>query len=219
MVQKECASMTDTTHHSFIQSINAWLLHLADGTMDRLYGARKRAIYSRLPGTIVEIGPGAGANFRYYRRGIRVIAIEPNVSMHSRLRDKARRRGLNLDIRSIRGEQIDLPSQSVSAVVGTLVLCTVEDPGKVVSEIHRILKPSGRYIFLEHVAAMPRTRLRSLQERLQRVWRRLADGCRLNRESHLVIAGAGFAEVNMDCFTLRSRWLPFAPHIFGEAVK
>ena len=108
-----------------------------------------------------------------------------------------------------------MPDRSVSAVVGTLVLCTVDDPGKVVSEIYRILKPSGRYLFLEHVAAMPRTRLRSLQEKLQLVWRRFADGCRLNRESHLVIATAGFAEVNMDCFTLRSQWLPFAPHIFG----
>lgn len=211
--------MGDTVYHNTVPSLNAWLLHIADGLMHRIYGTRKRSIYRKLPGTVVEIGPGAGANFRYYKRGTRVIAFEPNVSMHPRLRKKARRRGLDLVIKSARGEQIDLPDRSVSAVVATLVLCTVDDPGTVVSEIYRILKPSGRYLFLEHVAAMPRTRLRSLQEKLQLVWRRLADGCRLNRESHLVIATAGFAEVNMDCFTLRSQWLPFAPHIFGVAVK
>ena len=61
---------------------------------------RKRSIYRKLPGTVVEIGPGAGANFRYYKRGTRVIAVEPNVSMHPRLRKKARRRGLDLVIKS-----------------------------------------------------------------------------------------------------------------------
>ena len=143
--------MGDTVHHNTIPSLNAWLLHIADGLMHRIYGTRKRSIYRKLPGTVVEIGPGAGANFRYYKRGTRVIAVEPNVSMHPRLRKKARRRGLDLVIKSVRGEQIDLPDRSVSAVVGTLVLCTVDDPGKVVSEIYRILKPSGRYLFLEHV--------------------------------------------------------------------
>ncbi len=211
--------MRNTKHPIAIPSLNAWLLHLADGLMDRLYGPRKRTIYRRLPGTVVEIGPGAGANFRYYKRGTRVIAIEPNVSMHPLLRAKARRRGLDLVLKAVKGEQIDLPDRSVSAVVGTLVLCSVDDPRRVVSEIYRILKPSGRYLFLEHVAALPRTRLRNLQEKLAMGWGRIADGCRLNRESHRFIATAGFAEVDMDCFSLRSQWLPFAPHIFGVAVK
>ena len=209
----------ETRRRRLIGSINAWLLHLADRSMDRLYGVRKRSIYRKLPDTVVEIGPGAGANFRYFNRGTRVIAIEPNTSMHARLKERARRRGIDLTIKSARGEQIDLPDQCVSAVVGTLILCSVDDPAMVVSEIHRILKPSGRYLFLEHVAAMPHTRLSKLQEKLRYAWRRLADGCQLNRDSHQVIANAGFSKVDMDCFTLRSQWLPFAPHIFGVAIK
>jgi SAM-dependent methyltransferase len=211
--------MTHTKNHKPTPSLNAWLLHLADGFMDRIYGIRKRRIYRELPSTVVEIGPGAGANFRYYRRGTHVIAVEPNVSMHPRLRAAARRKGLDLEIKSAKGEKIDLPDKSVLAVVGTLVLCTVDDPSQVVSEVLRILKPSGRYLFLEHVAALPRTRLRSIQELLFNLWLRLTDGCHLNRESHRIIAAAGFKDVEMDCFTLRSQWLPFAPHIFGVAVK
>jgi SAM-dependent methyltransferase len=208
-----------STCHDARGAFNAWLLHAADGTMDRIYGTRKRKIYGVLPGTVVEIGPGAGANLRYYAPRTRVIAIEPNPAMHPRLAARARRRHIDLQIRPVRGEAIDLPDSHAAAVVGTLVLCTVEDPQRVVSEIRRILKPGGRYIFLEHVAAIPGTRLRGLQERLLRAWRWLFEGCHLNRETQHVINGAGFSSVDMDCFVMQTRWLPFAPHIFGVAVK
>ena len=186
--------------------------------MDRIYGARKRAVYGRLPDTVAEIGPGAGANFRYYAPGTRVIAVEPNAAMHSRLRARARQRGIDLEIRCVRGEAVDLPDASIAAV-GTLVLCTVDNPQQVVSEIRRILISGGRYIFLEHVAAVSGTRLRGLQNVLLRPWRWLFDGCHLNRETQHVIQAAGFASVDMDCFVMDKPWLPFAPHIFGVAVK
>jgi hypothetical protein len=66
---------------------------------------------------------------------------------------------------------------------------------------------------------VPGTRLRGLQHRLRAVWRWLFDGCHLNRDTHLAIHRAGFTAVDMDCFTLRSPWLPFAPHIFGQALN
>lgn len=206
-------------HHHVGDTLNAWLLHAVDRVMDRIYGSRKRGIYGELPGSVVEIGPGAGANFRYYAPGTTVIAIEPNPAMHPYLHAKARRRHLDLRVKTIKGESIDLPDQSMSAVVGTLVLCTVDAPQQVVSEIQRILKPGGRYIFLEHVAATPGTRLRGVQEYLLRAWQRLFDGCHLNRETQQVILAAGFTKVDIDCFVMQTRWLPFSPHIFGVAYK
>ncbi|MCJ8501868.1 class I SAM-dependent methyltransferase [Desulfatitalea alkaliphila] len=201
------------------EGLNGWLLYRMEGVMDRIYGARKRAVYGGLPGTVVEIGAGAGANFRYYAPGTRVIAIEPNRAMHPYLWAAARRRGIDLEIRSIPGEASDLPDNSVAAVVGTLVLCTVADPQQVVARIQRMLAPGGRYIFLEHVAALPGTPLRGLQEWMQRGWRWCFDGCHLNRDTQHIIQAAGFARVDMDCFVMRSRWMPFAPHIFGVAEK
>jgi SAM-dependent methyltransferase len=201
------------------QSLNAGIFHLADGVMDRLYGAHKRAIYGELPSTVVEIGPGAGANLRYFAPHSKVIAIEPNPAMHTHLKARARRRQIDLEIKSLRGEKIDLPDHSVSAVVGTLVLCSVENPQQVVAEVRRILEPGGRYLFVEHVAALPDTRLRGMQEQLLWMWRWFFEGCHLNRETHQVIRRAGFSKVDMDCFMIRSNWLPMAPHIFGEAVN
>lgn len=201
------------------EGLNGWLLYRVEGVMDRVYGARKRAVYGGLPDTVVEIGAGAGANFRYFAPGTRVIAFEPNRAMHPHLRAAARRRSITLEIRAIPGEAADLPDNSVAAVVGTLVLCTVADPQRVVARIRRILAPGGRYIFLEHVAALPGTPLRGLQEWMQRGWRWCFDGCHLNRDTQNVIQAAGFARVDMDCFVMQSRWLPFAPHIFGVAEK
>lgn len=201
------------------EGLNGWLLYRVEGVMDRVYGARKQAVYGGLPDTVVEIGAGAGANFRYFAPGTRVIAFEPNRAMHPHLQAAARRRGIDLEIRAIPGEAADLPENSVAAVVGTLVLCTVADPQRVVARIRRMLAPGGRYIFLEHVAALPGTPLRGLQEWMQRGWRWCFDGCHLNRDTQNVIQAAGFARVDMDCFVMQSRWLPFAPHIFGVAEK
>jgi len=57
--------------------------------MHRKYGPRKRAIFGRLPASVVEIGSGPGANLRYYPPGTRITAIEPNAAMHAPLRANA----------------------------------------------------------------------------------------------------------------------------------
>ena len=73
--------------------LNASLLNRVEGYMDRLYGEMKYSIFKNLPREVVEIGPGPGANLRYYPKGTTVIAIEPNMMMHPALKENARRRG------------------------------------------------------------------------------------------------------------------------------
>lgn len=200
-------------------SFNAFLLECLESYMDRVYGGRKRVIFAQLPLQIVEIGPGTGANFLYYRRGTKVTAVEPNPSMHPHLSAKAHRCGIELDIHTVPGEELDLAAESTEAVVGTLVLCSVENPSRVVAEVRRILKPGGRYVFLEHVAAPKGSHLRSLQDLLHEAWHWLFDGCNLNRDTHSILLDSGFSAVDMDCFMLRPAWVPVTPHIFGLAVK
>jgi len=198
---------------------NAGLLKRAEGLLDSKYGRLKRKLFYGLPRRVVEIGPGAGANMRYYRPGTRLTAVEPNLRMHSHLRSTARCHGIELEIRTVRGEAMDLATESVQALVGTLVLCTVDDPGKVLAEIRRILAPGGRYYFLEHVAAPAHSGLYRVQKLLNPPWRWLAEGCNLNRPTHQLLAAAAFTSLAMDCFSLGGRWLPVAPHIYGTATK
>ena len=204
---------------SYRGSFNAWLLHFLETHMDRIYGDRKRKVFRGLPAQVVEIGPGTGANLRYYSEGTMVIAIEPNPMMYPRLRANADRYGIELEIRGIKGEEMDLAAGSVEAVVGTLVLCTVDDPKRVVSEVHRILKPGGRYIFLEHVAAPQGSTLSSFQNLLHKPWHWLSGGCNLNRNTHSILWAAGFSSIDMNCFMLKPGFVPITAHIFGMAIR
>lgn len=205
--------------HTARNRMNAWLLEGAEAYMHRKYGPHKRALFDRLPRTIAEIGPGTGANLRYYPPGTKLTAIEPNSAMHPGLQAKAARWGIDLTIRGLRGEALDLPDESVATVVGTLLLCSVDHPRRVVAEIKRILKPGGRFLFLEHVAALSRTPLNHFQRLLSKPWQWLFGGCRLNRETHGVLNQAGFTTLDMDCFRLSTPAVMVRPHIFGVAVK
>jgi SAM-dependent methyltransferase len=210
------------THSWFTHTKNglyAWALDRMEGMMHRAYGPMKRRIFKDLRGTVVEVGAGAGANMRYYSPDARIIAVEPNLSTHRRLRQNAAKYGLHLTVRGLKGEAMDLPSASADAVVGTLVLCSVDDPRQVVREVLRILKPGGRYIFFEHVAAVPGTPLRGVQDAINRPWGWLFDGCHLNRNTHEILLNAGFSKMDMDCFMLDIPLAPFMPHVFGEAVR
>jgi len=211
--------MATTHHHTAQHRLQAWLLDQAEAYMHRKYGARKRTIFKHLPRSVVEIGTGPGANLRYYPPGTALTAIEPNPAMHAPLRANAARWHIDLTIRGIKGESLDLPSDSVDAVVGTLVLCSVSDPRQVVAEIMRILKPGGRFFFLEHIAALNGTHLNRLQMLLARPWRWAFDGCHLHRDTHIVLKQAGFEALDMDCFMLSSPAVMIMPHIFGVAIK
>jgi SAM-dependent methyltransferase len=197
--------------------INGWALAAIDPWMHRIYGDRKRSLLSDPPDTIVEIGPGAGANFRYYPSGTRVIAIEPNEAQHARLRARAAEAGLEIELHGTRAEEMPLPDDSADLVVSTLVLCSVSDPNRVMSEVRRILRPEGRFVFIEHVAAPQESRLARVQKMLVRPWSFLFDGCHLDRRSGALVARSGFGETAIRSFRLRPRWLPVSPHVAGVA--
>jgi ubiquinone/menaquinone biosynthesis C-methylase UbiE len=199
--------------------LNAWLLASSDETTHRQYGRRKRELFADLPSALVEIGPGAGANFRYYPPGTRVIAFEPNPALHDRLRQAAADRGIELDLRAGSAEALDLPDASVEAVVATLVLCTVPDPRRVVAEARRVLRPGGRFLFIEHVAAPAGSALRALQRIVRSPWRWLSEGCCVDRDTAALLAAAGFTALHVEPFQVPTPLLPVRPHIVGEAVR
>ena len=200
----------------------AWLLAHGGGTDRRLYGARKRQLLAGLSGTVVEIGAGAGPNAEYLgaeagASGVRWIAVEPNVHFHPRLREAAGARGLDLEIVGGVAERLPLADASADAVVSTLVLCSVDSVAGVLAEVQRVLKPGGRFVFIEHVAAPESSALGRWQRRLRRPWGALADGCRPDQDTLAMIERAGFARVDAERFRLRAGLV--APHIAGVAVR
>ena len=204
--------------HPMRGRFNAWFFTAFDSYINWLVRDQKRTVFSGLPAELVEVGPGVGANFRYLPRGCRLIAIEPNPYMHGVLQRRAARCGIDVEIRSVAGDAIDLDDQSVDAVISSLLLCTVADPGRVVSEIRRILRPGGRYAFLEHAVAPAGTLLRGIQRAVRRPWAWVFEGCSCERDLAAVIRAAGFASVEIDQYRLRSPFVPASTQIAGTAT-
>ena len=199
--------------------LNAVFFRLVDRYVHRLLGPRKAALFAGLPDEVVELGPGTGANLRYYRRGTRLVAIEPNPHMHSALVRAATRRGVDLDIRAVGAEDTGLPSGSVDAIVCTLVLCTVPDPAAALAEARRILRPGGRLVLIEHVAAPAGTVLAGLQQLLRRGWQWAFEGCDLCRPTGALLTAAGFADVDLEHYRMRSLFVPVNEQVAGVATE
>ncbi len=197
--------------------LNAATLRLTERYAHRLIGDRKRELFAGLPGTVVEVGPGTGANFRYYRPGTHVIAVEPNPHMHAALQASAARHGLTVELRPEGAERIGLPDGAAEAVVSTLVLCTVPDQDATVAEILRVLRPGGRLIFIEHVTHDGPYGL--AQRVVARPWRWFFEGCDVRRDTERTLRTAGFTDVTVSRYRMKSLFVPINPQIAGMAIR
>ena len=167
-------------------------------------------IVGEAAGRVLEIGAGTGASFPYYRAAERVVATEPDPFMLSRARKRARAVDREIALIQCLVEALPFADASFETVVCTLVLCTVEDQGRSLSEIRRVLEPGGRLRFIEHVR-FDDARGR-VQDAVAPVWRHVAAGCHPNRRTAETIQSAGFQIVELqECVT------PLMPLIIGVA--
>jgi len=202
-----------------LDECNVAALRLLDRHFDGHYRRIKRELFAELPTSILELGPGTGANFRYYPRGSHVVAVEPNRLAHHVLRREARRRGLTIDIIACEAEALPQETASIGVVVGTLLLCSVRDPGAVLREVCRVLRPGGRFLAVEHVAAPPASAAHAWQRRLAGVWRSLFNGCDLCRETEHWLRRADFADVGIEHFTLATPIFPIRSQIVARCTR
>ncbi|HEU4989741.1 MAG TPA: class I SAM-dependent methyltransferase [Gemmatimonadaceae bacterium] len=198
---------------------NAWGLAALDGYLHRKFAARKQRLLHDLPPAAVELGSGSGTNFRYLPRGLRLVAVEPNVQAHGLLKRRAERYGLVLELHAEFAEHLALPSDSVEFVFCSLVLCSVRDPSAVIAEVRRVLKPGGRFVCLEHVAAEPHSRLARWQRLVRRPWHWAFDGCDVCRDTGALLRAGGFSRVDVTPFTLQTFAWPIRPIIEAVCVK
>lgn len=207
------------SNNSIRGPINSWMFKVLSGYMDYLFGKSKKALFANHPETVVEIGSGAGANMRYLRKGTKLIAIEPNVHMHTNLQKSADLYGIHLEIKSLIGEAIDLPDSSCDFVISTLVLCTVESPVQCINQIRRILKPSGVFAFVEHVKARDNSLLSFIQNLIHKPWHWFFEGCHTNRDTQYLLETSGFRHLEIQRHSVYSPFVPIIPQIHGRAIK
>ncbi|MFC3038730.1 class I SAM-dependent methyltransferase [Virgibacillus xinjiangensis] len=148
-------------------------------------GKLRSKLLSGRTGTILEVGSGTGLNFPYYDRADTVIAVEPDDTM--REKSLARVEEANVPIQLLKADAEHLPFEdnTFDVVAATLVFCTIPKPDKALQEIGRVCKPGAPILFLEHVKV--EGHLGYLQDWLTPVWKKLCDGCHLNRDTYTMV--------------------------------
>ena len=149
----------------------------------------RREMLAEASGRTLELGAGTGANVELYPEAVtELVLTEPDRFMAEKLRAKHPDR----EVVEAPAERLPFEDESFDTAVLTLVLCTVPDPQAALAEIARVLKPGGRFLFIEHVRADDE-RLARWQDRLHRPWYLFGDGCHCNRDTLATIESSPLA--------------------------
>ena len=154
--------------------------------------AERGKLVPRATGAVLEVGVGSGLNLALYAPTVeRVYGLDPSPELQRMARCRAERAGVPARFLIASAEAVPLPDRSVDTVVSTWTLCSIPDPARALAEIRRVLRPGGRFIFIEH-GRSPDAPVLAWQERLNPIWQRVAGGCHLNRSIDLLVVASGF---------------------------
>lgn len=169
------------------------LPHLVDRACGspELHRWRER-VAEGLSGTVVEIGFGSGLNMAAYPSAVTTVyAVEP-ASLARRLAEpRIEASAITVEHIGLEGESIPLDDDSCDAALCTFTLCTIPDVEAALAEIRRVVRPGGRFHFLEH-GRSPDASIAAWQRRIEPIQKRVADGCHLTRDPVELATAAGF---------------------------
>ncbi len=170
------------------------LPRLIDLSMRNKEAARLRAEWiPHARGEVLEIGIGSGLNLPFYSPEVqRVYGVDPSVELQRMARKRVAARRLPVEFLSQSAEEpLPLPNESVDTVVVTWTICSIPNVDQALQQMKRVLRPSGRLIFLEH-GRSPDPSVVAWQDRLTPLWKTFTGGCHLNRKVDELITAAGF---------------------------
>ena len=114
---------------------------------------------------MLEIAVGTGLNLPLYADGVRLTGIEFVPAMLDIARRRAVALGRSVDLRLGDAQALEFEDATFDTVVCTLSLCTMPDDRAAVAEVRRVLRPSGRFVVMEHVRS-PTRAVRGIQRLL-----------------------------------------------------
>jgi ubiquinone/menaquinone biosynthesis C-methylase UbiE len=171
----------------------AWYYPKLVGLSERAGQAeRRRQLLATASGRTVELGAGGGHNLAHYPSAVTdLVVTEPSPHMIAHLRAELTAHPPAVgswELVRTGAERLPFPDASVDTVVATFVHCTIPDPGAALAEIARVLRPGGRYLFIEHVRSTDNRLLAGVQDVLELPHRYLAAGCHPNRRTEQPLA-------------------------------
>jgi len=176
-----------------------------DSSMDskEINEGRKSILSKITEEEILEIGFGTGINLKFYPDSVKkIIGLDSNNGMLKQAQKKISNGRFQIELIKQGSESLPFPEYSINAVVSTYTLCSIKEVTAALKEINRVLKPGGKYYFLEHgLADNPKTQ--KWQHRLNPVQNIWADGCNLNRDMKFLITNAGLKIVELKNYYMK----------------
>lgn len=171
-------------------------------------------ICENLSGDVVEIGFGSGLNLPHLPTPVTgVWAIEPSAVGRSLAAERVARAAAPVTFAGLDGQQLPFPDDRFDAGLSTWSLCTIPDPVLALREVRRVLRPGGRFHFLEHGLSADAGVAR-WQHRFTPVQRRLAGGCHLDRNMSALLTEAGFQVTELATYYEKT-----GPRILGHMYE
>ncbi|MEJ2193887.1 MAG: class I SAM-dependent methyltransferase [Ignavibacteriaceae bacterium] len=191
-----------------------------DKSMDKphIEEARKEILKS-VSGDVLEIGFGTGLNLPHYPSTvIKLTIIDKNPGMNKKAQKRIQQSDIEIESKVLNGEELPFENESFDSVVSTYTLCSINNINKALEEIHRVLKPDGKFFFQEHgLSDNPKIQMwQNFLNPLQKIW---ADGCNLNRDFKKLIENTGFRFENYKNFVMEEGPKTHGYMYEGVAVK
>ena len=167
-------------------------------------------------GVVLEIGFGSGYNLPFYKNVEKLYALDPSLELYRYAENRIQSVIFPVQYFQCSAENIPLEESTVDTVVSTWSLCSIPDLSKALKEIHRVLKPDGKFLFVEH-GLSPKKVNSIIQKLITPVIRHFTGNCPLDREIDTFIIRAGFNIEILEKFPEEGRPLMFSYR--GIAVK
>lgn len=173
----------------------------------------RQQLLADVSGNVLEIGFGTGLNLPYYPDKIdKITTIDPNPGMRRLARSRIEKSGITVDYKVLNGESIPMADAEFDSVVCTWTLCSIPLVDKAIAEVYRLLKPEGKFFFIEHGLSRDNS-IQVWQNRLTPVQKIVADGCHLNREIDAIVKRK-FVNVTIEQF-----YAPKLPKVIGYMYR
>ena len=173
----------------------------------------RQQLLADVSGDILEIGFGTGLNLPYYPDKVnKITTIDPNPGMQRLAQSRIEKSGITVDYKVLNGESISMADASFDSVVCTWTLCSIQRVEKAIAEVYRLLKPEGKFFFIEHGLSQDDS-IQVWQNRLTPVQKIIADGCHLNRKIDEIVKSQ-FVNVTIEQF-----YAPKLPKVMGYMYR
>jgi len=173
----------------------------------------RQQLLTEVSGKILEIGFGTGLNLPHYPQSVsKITTIDPNPGMRKLARSRIEKSQIAVDYKVLNGESLPMSDASFDSVVCTWTLCSIPLVEQAISEVHRLLKPKGKFYFIEHGLSQD-SNVEVWQNRLTPIQKIIADGCHLNRRIDSLVQQK-FPNVTVEQF-----YAPKLPKVLGYMYR